>query len=75
MSATIDQTQANRRTFTRYKSLLGRVQIDLRLTHDAARSVGLEFKRLARIKRAMREVSDELDEISGTSEAKSGAPV
>ena len=51
------------RTRARYKELLGRVQIDLRLTHDAALAVGLEFKRLARLKRAMREISDELREV------------
>lgn len=49
----------DRRTRARYGELLSRVQIDLRLTHDAALAIGLEFKRLARIKRAMREVADE----------------
>ncbi|MGA9997443.1 MAG: hypothetical protein WBP93_18635 [Pyrinomonadaceae bacterium] len=50
------------RTRARYKQLLGRVQVDLKLTHDAALAVSLEFKRLARLKRAMREIADELRE-------------
>lgn len=55
--------QPDRRTIARYAQLAQRVETDLRLLHDCALASGLEFKRLQRLKRARREVTDELREI------------
>lgn len=46
----------------RYRELLGRCKHDLKLTHDAALAGKVPFARLQRIKRAQREVEDELRE-------------
>ena len=60
--------QPDRRTVALYAQLAARVETDLRLLHDAAVAIRLPFNRLARVKRARREVADELREIESRSQ-------
>lgn len=47
---------------SRYRQLLDRAMIDLKLAHDLALSMAVPYGRRARITRARREVNDELQE-------------
>lgn len=48
------------RALARYQQLLERADFDLKLAADAALAAALPFARLMRIKRARRELNDEL---------------
>ena len=63
MGAMAKTQNTDPRTVARYAQLAQRVEVDLRLLHDAAVAIALPFNRLARVKRARREVADELREI------------
>ncbi len=51
------------RLLSRLQELLERAKFELQLAHDLTVALGLPFKRQARIKRAQREVKDELRDI------------
>jgi hypothetical protein len=63
-------TQIDRRTLARYATLARRVATDIRLLHDAALAIQLPFNRLARVKRARREISDELRALESATEGR-----
>jgi hypothetical protein len=67
-----EPSQVDRGTVARYAQLAARVEVDLRLLHDAALAIHLPFNRLARVKRAKREIGDELQEIATAT--KKGTP-
>lgn len=46
---------------SRYRQLLDRALVDLKLAHDIALSLAVPYGRRARIQRARREVNDELE--------------
>ena len=62
---TLEEEKIARRALARYLELAERCRHDLKLWHDAALAISLPFIRLQRIKRARREVADELREIEG----------
>jgi hypothetical protein len=67
-----EPAQVDPRTRARYAQLAARVETDLRLLHDTALAIQLPFNRLARVKRAKREICDELREIETAT--KKGTP-
>ncbi len=68
-------TQIDRRTLARYATLARRVATDIRLLHDAALAIQLPFNRLARVKRARREISDELRALESATEGRNAHDV